>query len=188
MAAAGSPVDHPFQIPAYTPFPGTGNDEVLIDLWYEGADNLTVSLVNAAGTVLATAVRGVIAGACTGVGQAWIDARNVRDPDNEDNEVVISLVDAAGCGSPPAGGTLKVRVTGVAVPAGGRHDLWQISWLGGGKTTPFPSPAESRLVQQPGTSRFATTVGSYVTRDCFPTADPNRPITCLGTSAPIGAD
>jgi len=185
---AGLFVDHPFLVPSYSPIPGSGNDEALIDLWYEGPDRMTVSLVGPSGNVLATAPPGAFIGACTASGQVWLDARNLGDPDNGDNEVVISLSDATGCGTPPAGATLKVRVTGITVPAGGVHHLWEDSVLGtGAAVIRFTAPSESSVVGMPATARNVTTAGSYVTRDCFPTGDPNLPVNCLGTTAPIGA-
>src|SRR5882724_4896928 len=57
-ASVPVPIDHPFVIPAYSPAAGSNNDEIDFDLWYEGGDNLTVSLVDAGGSVLATAARG----------------------------------------------------------------------------------------------------------------------------------
>jgi len=182
---------HSFLVPSYTPASGAGNDAVLFDLWYEGPDSMTVGLVDPNDVTLATAAKGSSSGlVCTPSGGVTIDATNASDPDNGDCEVLITLSDTASCPTPtppPAGKTMKVRVTGVAVPAGGRYHLWTDGGLGpGGARVRFTPAVESTLVGMPGTSRQATTAGSYITRNCWPNADPNSGQTCFSTP-PIGS-
>ena len=189
-AVVGVSNDHPFAIPVYTPVPGPNNDELNFDLWYEGGDNLTVSVVDAGGLVLATAARGTKTGPiCTTSGAVTIDARNTTDPDDLDSEVSIVVVDDSVCvpaTPPPSGATLKLRVTGVGVPQGGHYHSWNVAALDSPSHCRFTTPIESSIVTIPGTSFNATSVGAYVTRDCWPNADPNTGTTCTATSEPIG--
>ncbi|MBI3450788.1 MAG: S8 family serine peptidase [Acidobacteria bacterium] len=186
-ASVGVALDHPFVIPPYTPAGGSNNDEIDFDLWYEGGDNLTVSLVDSGGTVLATAARGAKAGPiCTTSGQVTIDARNTTDPDNHDSEVEIFLLDSSACApvvAPPSGATMKIRVTGVGVPQGGHYHVWNVASLGNSFANVTFSPAnETSICAMPATSLYATTAGSYITRSCWPNADPNNPTTCRALS------
>jgi len=190
--AAGGTNDHPFQIPSYTPLSGAGNDAIYMDLWYEGGDDLTVGVLDPNGVLLASAARGTATGTvCTASGAVTIDATNTPDPDNLDSEVFIVLSDDGACSpvtAPPGGRTMKVRVTGVAAPLGGRYHIWSESLIGSsGSHIRFNPASESTLVGVPATSRHATSVGGYVTRSCWPNADPNSSgTTCFGISAAIG--
>jgi subtilisin family serine protease len=190
-ATPGVPIDHPFVIPSYVPAAGANNDEIDFDLWYKGGDNLTVALVDAAGAVLATAARGSKAGPlCTTSGAVTLDARNTTDPVNHDTEVVITILDSSSCSPatpPPPGATMKIRVTGVGVPQGGHYHVWNAASLGNAFPNVAFSPAvESSICAMPATSINATTAGSYVTRSCWPNADPNTLTTCRSISDSIG--
>lgn len=190
-AAVAVPNDHPFAIPAYAPLPGADNDEIDFDLWYEGGDDLTVSLLDPAGAVLATAARGVKAGpVCTTSGAVTIDALNTSDPDNLDSEVVIVIADAGACAPatpPPSAATMKVRVTGAGVAEGGHYHIWNAAALGTNvRNVRFTPAVESSIGSIPATSHHATSAGSYVTRNCWPNADPNSGTTCRSTSSSIG--
>ena len=196
VEAASSPGlvnDHPFLIPSYTPLSGADNDAIFADLWYEGGDSMTVSVLDAAGNVLAAAARGASSGLrCTSAGGIVVDATNVADPDNGDSEVFISIGDDGRCvpaTAPPPGQTLKVRVGGVAAPRGGVYHIWSEAYLGPNPTHITFAPAtESTLVGSPATARRVVALGAYVTRSCWPDADPNTAgPSCFATSAPIGA-
>jgi subtilisin family serine protease len=189
VASAGIANQHAFQIPAYTPDTGANNDTLYFDLWYEGDDDLTVSLIDANNVTLATAVRGALVAACTTSGRVSIDARNTGDPDNLDNEVSIVISDSSACvpvTPPPSNRTLTIQVTGVAVPEGGAYHLWTESDLGSGARARFVQGVESTTVSMPATANRALSVGAYWTRYCWPNADPGTGTTCVTCPPPNG--
>src|SRR5262249_20602824 len=61
LPAAGSSVSDTFQLPSFTPNGGADNDFFWIDLWYEGADALTVAIVTPTSGVVGAA-KGVDSG------------------------------------------------------------------------------------------------------------------------------
>ena len=190
IAVVGGSTTHAFTIPIYAPAKGPDNDTILFDLWYEGGDNLTVSVLDPDNVVLATATRGTSTAVCTTSGRVSIDALNTTDPDNLDSEVIISISDSSACKpkrpAPPSGQNMTIRVTGVAVPGGGAYDIWAASALGSGSVVRFTQPEESRTVLMPATSIRAMSVGGYFTRHCFPNADPGTGITCPPCPSPDG--
>lgn len=187
VAVAGVTSSHAFQVPAYTPATGSNNDSLYFDLWYEGQDDLTVSLLDANNVTLATAVKGALVAVCTTSGRVSIDARNTSDPDNFDNEVAIAVSDSSACvpaTPPPSNRTLTIRVTGVAVPDGGAFHIWTESELGSGAIARFVQGVESSTVAMPATAHRALSVGSYWTRYCWPNAAGGT--TCVTCPPPNG--
>jgi subtilisin family serine protease len=183
---------HSFDLPSYTPLSGAGNDLLFLDLWHDGADQITVRVLRDDGVPLASAITGSATGpVCTPEGAVTIDATNAPDPDNGDNQVLILLSDDGSCaGSPPPipGGTLQIEVEGIQTPGGGQYHLWSESYLGiFFSHIRFAAAVESTLVGSPACSLQAVSVGSYVTRQCWPNADPNSAgDTCFSLSAPVG--
>ena len=189
VAVVGGTNQHAFQIPAYTPATGSNNDSLYFDLWYEGNDDVTVSLIDANNVTLATAVRGDFVAVCTTSGRVSIDARNTSDPDNLDSEVSIAVSDSSACvpaTPPPSNRTLTIQVTGVAVPGGGAYHLWVESALGSGAMARFIQGVESSTVGMPATASRALSVGAYWTRYCWPNADPGTGTTCVTCPPPNG--
>jgi len=191
--------DHPFILPNYTPLGGSNNDIVFIDLWADGLagdpadDGFVTSITDSAGTPLASAASGVSSGlVCTPQGAITVDATNAPDPDNGSTEVLVTISDSSSCpGSPPppSGATLRVRVTSLASSQEIGYDMWSEALIGAfpAHISFFPSD-ESTLVDTPATARHATATGGYVTRACWPNADPNSSGTsCFPISAPVGS-
>jgi subtilisin family serine protease len=188
----GGTNDHVFQIPAYTPLPGPDNDAIYLDLWHEGGDALAVAVLDPNGSLLATAAAGSADGpVCTASGAVTLDARNTADADNGDGEILVVIADDGRCPSPappPPGRTMTLRVTGGSVPRGGGYHVWSESHLGAIPARIRFTPAtESTLVGIPATAARATSVGSYVSRTCWPNGDPNTGTTCWGVSPPAGS-
>lgn len=183
---------HPFDLPGYSPLDGADNDFLFLDIWHEGADAIVVSVRDAGGLLLASTGTGASSGlVCTPDGAILIDATNAPDPDNGDNEVFIIVSDDSACaGAPPPspGGTLQVEVEGALISGSGAYHIWSEAYLGPFLAhIRFQPSVESTLVGSPATSLHATSVGAYVTRQCWPNADPNTADpTCFSLSAPIG--
>src|SRR2546422_466154 len=73
LPAAGASISNTFPL-SYTPKSGADNDDVWIDLWYKGADSITVEIVSPTSIVVGAA-RGVDSGVvCTADGAVQVDA------------------------------------------------------------------------------------------------------------------
>ncbi len=152
---AGATVEVTFNVPPDDRSPDQ------IDLWYEGADRFRVSIVDAAGN--ATGVLNVgdaQAFPMPGGNTVRIDHRD-NDSQNGDKRIFITLIPG------PAGriraGNWRIRLVGVATPAGGRFD----GWIQRGRPTPrFLSPHvnAAATISTPGTASAVITAASYVTR------------------------
>ena len=152
---AGATVEITFNVPPDDRSPDQ------IDLWYEGADRFRVSIVDAAGN--ATGVLNVgdaQAFPMPGGNTVRIDHRD-NDLQNGDKRIFITLIPG------PAGriraGNWRIRLVGVATPAGGRFD----GWIQRGRPTPrFLSPHvnAAATISTPGTASAVITAASYVTR------------------------
>jgi subtilisin family serine protease len=151
-----------------SPIPGDGNDDILIDLWYEGEDNATIDILPPGGTPVVSAPRGVDTGIiCTTSGAIHIDASNVHDPENGDNEVFVEIVDSPSCTPAvvPAAGTWTIRVNTIEVGplGGGDFDAWNIGRARGSSGffnfSAFTLPGS---VSPPGTLKNGVTAGAYV--------------------------
>jgi subtilisin family serine protease len=132
-----------------------------IDLWYNGADEFRVSLVNPSGT--ATGEVGV------GIAQTFqlasgnsvrIDHRN-NDARNGDKRIFITIT--AGELNVIAAGNWTIRLLGLSCPGGGRFD----AWIQRGEVVPRflpPHVNSAATISTPGTARKIITAASYVTR------------------------
>ncbi|MCZ6695382.1 MAG: S8 family serine peptidase [Acidobacteria bacterium] len=174
-------------VPSYTPGPEVEDDVIWIDLWYEGAVDLSVQLTAPNG-VSVTAATGEDSGiVCTTAGAVWIDATNAPDPVNADNEVFMLILDDPGCDPviPPDDGTWTIRITPSIMPPGqGTFHIWNQATIGFGYIPMAAFNLESS-VSIPGTARHALTAGSYVAKDRWVNSTGGN--TCCPRSASVGA-
>ena len=150
---------------------GADNDFIWIDLWYSGADRVTVEMVSPGGAVV-SAAPGVDSGivcaeSASGTeGAVEIFATNVNDPVNGDNQVFIQISDSADClGIAPRAGTwtIRLRVNSVGTPPG-TFDLWNEADLGPQSFVTLSSFTLQKSVGIPGTSLHALTSGAYISK------------------------
>jgi hypothetical protein len=161
---AGGP-GHGLRIPSYQPIPGPENDAALLELWYDGADSVTIT-VRGPGGVAVSAATGDTAFVETGGGTVLIaNAYGGPSPLNGDHGAHIALVDVDET-SPPAAGLWTIQVTPNRTPAGGDYHLWLLGTtfhaeavigLEGGTTNRF-------LVGVPASAGRVLAVGAHVTR------------------------
>ncbi|HSH45648.1 MAG TPA: S8 family serine peptidase, partial [Longimicrobiales bacterium] len=119
---AGGP-GHGVVVPPYTPVPGAANDGLVLELWYEGADSLAITLRSPRGESI-TAVTGDSASlAGAGGAMSILNAVDGPAPGNGDHGAVLAILDFDAA-APPDSGRWEIEVAPVAVHAAGEYHLW----------------------------------------------------------------
>ncbi len=149
-----------FTISNYTPEPGSQNDFVLINMWYETFSGFSVTLITPNDIAIGPFAPGGSNGASgdfTGDGVIGIqNAVSGADPANGDFQCSIIVIDAGGV--VPMPGQWRVRIEGDAGP----FDAYIAAGTIGARFTNFVPP--TGFVAEPGTARNAITVGAYMTK------------------------
>jgi hypothetical protein len=174
--SAGATNTHVLSIPAYTPLPGTLNDDVEWWFWYKAGDSVTLTFcspsnptcTNAAqmlsSTTPASGAAGQFVYNITTSGTLIIDDTNSPLVPGGDRSFQVELDDQSG--NPPASGSWTVKVKGNSVTQGGHYDAW--IWRSEFGSTPlrasWASPDLTKLITIPGTAFNVTTVGGYMTK------------------------
>jgi subtilisin family serine protease len=165
IAAQGAVVDHGLRIPAYTPNPGSISDAAALELWYDGADELGVTIISPRGDSVAVAT-GDSAVVATPGGAIYVNnAAAGRNPENGDRQALIILFDSTEA-APPDTGLWTIRVRGDAIAASGEHHLWLVgaSFENPTRPTRLDPASNTHLVGSPGTATRAITAAAFVTR------------------------
>jgi subtilisin family serine protease len=174
--AAGGTNNHTFTIPVYTPLPGTFNDLIAINLWYQGGDSFTVTTLDP----VTTPCTGAQSYACStgtpfdGVGTTsgviLCDAPSGPEP-NGDRFMDLEVDDQLGVA--PCRGVWTVRVRGDVITQGGHYDLyiWFSSFGANQLFADWDSPDHSQVISMPGTANHVTTVGAYKTKQSWTSVD-----------------
>lgn len=145
-----------FTVPAST-------REVVIDVWYPGADRIDCAIVPPGGAATPTiSPPNTTTINLSNGNSAFVDA-DLDDPGNHDNRTFVRL--SRGTQTTVAAGTWTLRLTGTTI-ADGRWHAWIQRNSGSRFLAPFVNPAST--ISIPGTSRGVITVGSYVTRNGTP--------------------
>ncbi|MFW5947117.1 MAG: S8 family serine peptidase [Gemmatimonadota bacterium] len=155
---------HGVRIPAYTPRPGATNDAVLLELWYDGADSLSITVTSPRGDAVTVATGDTATLRTPGGAIAVMNALDGPSPTNGDHSAVIGMVDAEET-APPDTGLWQIDVQADAVHGPGVHHLWfagsslagTVPWLEGGTTNRY-------LVGAPGSADRVIAVGAHATR------------------------
>lgn len=157
-------------VPEYQPRSGARTNFVRLNLWYAGADRLTLSVVRPDGSSVSVAYGGEQL-EHSAAGGVYIDnASGGPNPQNGDNEAFVLIENFSGSG-PPATGEWLLRVTPVAAASGRPYHFW--IWdtsMGAHGTQGFTN---SHVVSSPGTARRTLTVGAYVSKVAWQAADGN---------------
>ncbi len=140
-----------------------GTREVVIDVWYAGADRINCAIVPPGGTTTAAVVPPNTTTINLSNGNtAFVDA-DLDDPDNHDNRTFVRL--SRGTQGAVAAGTWTLVLTATTVVDGRWH-----AWIQRNSSSRFLAPFVNRssTISIPGTSRAVITVGSYLTRNGTP--------------------
>ncbi|MBI4537913.1 MAG: S8 family serine peptidase [Gemmatimonadetes bacterium] len=159
---AGDSIVLVLRVPTYEEAAGASNDIALVDLWYEGADSLTVRVVRPDGSSL-TAPRGASAEDTAGAGVIEIEhASGGPSPLNGDVEVAIQIFDRNPA-RPPAAGDWRIIVLGRPQGAGAPFHAW-LAFTTLGAAELVEGWSNSHLISSPGNARRAVTVGAFSTK------------------------
>jgi len=156
----GVAVSQTLTIPSYTPNNGNGNDRVVLDLWYEGNDKLTLKVTSPNGHIV-TAPYGEYADQQTADGDVFIANLGGANPENGDVEAIVLIDDWTG--PAPQTGNWTITAEGTEIGANGEFQAWLAEDSAVGMTTPTLGGGGDNflLIGKPGGAYNAVTVGSY---------------------------
>ncbi len=174
-------------VPAYTKAPGTQNDYLLFSGWYEGDDQISLTIITPGGITIGPIVTG---SQSTGnsTNDGYVNAFNATTvPSNGDNEIYVEIFDAL-ANRAPASGTWQFRFTPVVLSTPGIVDMYLYSnHLGSGAALAkwVQGLAFGGVVGSPGSADSVITVGAHVTKDCWTAIDANT--YCWNPRPTVGA-
>ncbi len=189
LPAAGSSISNTFDL-SYTPKSGADNDDVWIDLWYKGADRVTLEIVSPMNIVVGAAP-GIDSGVvCTTDGAVQVIATKTPSPINGDNEVFVQIWDSSSCTpqNAPRNGRWTIRLTtNSTASVTPTFDLWNEADAGSLSFVSLTTSNLGKSVGIPGTSRHALTAGSYADKDRWINAAGLQTIATLSTVSGVGS-
>ena len=158
---------HELVVPGYEARAGMVNDAAVLELWYDGDDDLVVGVRAPSGELVARLEPGDSVIALSPEGAVFIDnAGQGRDPNNGDRMALISIFDAD-AEQPPVPGAWRIEVERVGGAGSGDYHLWLV---GTNLNTTLElatlqlGTTNTHLVALPGTAARLITVGAHVTR------------------------
>ncbi len=148
-----SGTDITFNIPAYTPHAGNGNDYALLDIWVDGSTSPSVT-VTLGGTTIGPVASGHSGSDAGSFGTVIIN-NATGGTTNEDKQILIQFDDQNG--TAPGSGDWTINISG---GSGTAH-----AWVGTSTmTAAFPGSDQSYSVGMPGTAEAAITVAAHKTK------------------------
>lgn len=156
---------HRVVIPAYQPLPGDGNDGALLELWYDGADSLAITVTSPQGASLTVATGDSASLDTNGGAIAVSNALDGPAPQNGDHGAIIGILDAREV-APPDSGRWTIQVNADAIHHTGVYHIWLVgSTFNGGAGTVLEGGTTNRyLVGIPATADRVIAVGAHVTK------------------------
>ena len=164
----GGPSTMTLTVPSYTRAPQTGNDYLLFSGWYEGADEITLTITSPNGITIGPVVPGSSTSADTNDG--FLNVNNATTaPLNGDHEIYIELFDQFSNKAPQTG-TWTFTFTPVSIASTGRVDMYISSnHLGSGSSLAMWSQGLvfGGVIGSPGTADSVICVAAHTTKDCW---------------------
>ncbi len=169
MSVAGGAQTMTLGVPTYVKNPGTGNDYLLFSGWYEGDDDLSLTIVSPGGTTF-----GPVASGTSLTGQSskegYLNIYNgTSSPSNGDHEIYVELFDAF-ANSAPKAGTWQFTFTPVSIGSTGRVDMYlYANRLGDGSALAMWALGldPEGVVGTPGDADSVLAVAAHTTKDCW---------------------
>lgn len=156
---------HGLRVPPYQPAPGPANDAALMEIWYDGADSVAITVRSPRGDAVTAATGDTVFFATPGGAVIIVNALDGPSPLNGDHSALIAILDAD-ADMPPDTGRWAIEVAPVAVHATGDYHLWLVGSsfaaetvvaLEGGTTNRY-------LVGVPASADRVLAAGAHVTR------------------------
>jgi len=166
-----------FNVPAYTAAAGANNDYVVIDAYYNGSANMTVTLTSPGPTpvIVGPIAKGLNgANAASLAGNMYVENGFTASPSGATN-IFIQVYDSNSARTPRVG-VWTVTLTPVATVASTECDLWLSDFHLGtaGTAATFTSDAENaELVGTPGTGNSIISVAAFTSKQSWPSIDTN---------------
>jgi minor extracellular serine protease Vpr len=160
-------------VPTYTRNAGTSNDFILFTGWYDGFDQMSLTIISPTGITI-----GPIAPGTQSTGNnttdGYINAYNATTaPSNGDNEIYVEIFDSL-ANRAPRSGTWEFRFTPISLVSPGIVDMyaWQAQL---GAAGALPKWAQGLVfggvIGSPGAADSVVAVGAHVTKDCWLSID-----------------
>lgn len=172
---AGASGEISFELPAYTTEPGSGNDHLVLDGWYQGNSQVAITLVTPRNETIGPVAYGRYLAQNTPSGQILVwngyydnggEIISGPNPYNGDKEIIVEISD--GAGTPPATGVWGIRLSGKSDAV----DFWIASKT---MSASFKNNVSSRMtLTVPATSKKVISVGAYTTRKTWRDLDGNN--------------
>jgi minor extracellular serine protease Vpr len=177
LVPPGGPQTVTFTVPTYTPNGGGVNDLVILDCYYNGSDNMQVTLTSPGPTPITVGPinKGANGGnAASLAGNIYVENGFTPSPSGDAN-VFIQIYDSSSS-RPPRAGVWTITLTPVSTTASTQLDLWHSEFqLGSAGLQPvFSSDVdEAELVGSPGCASDIIAVAAYTTKTSWPSIDNN---------------
>ena len=175
---SGQAVDITFPLPDTGFATGWGSD--LLEAWYDGGSEVCLTLTSPNGHSVGPICPGApLADVETPDG--CLAVSNAPLHEDGDNHALLYVGGPnVGCGNPASPGTWTITADASGGGPGTRFDIWATTG-----STEFDPPfgGTDRTIAEPGTSPGVITVGSYVTKSCWPASDGeycNEPLPQVG--------
>ncbi len=131
----GIPTSHTLVVPTYgAPNPGRGDDRLLVDVWYDGHDEVDIAVTSPNGHTV-TAAYGAFADFPTGDGDIFIANMGSTNPGNGDVQAIIVVDDWSG--NAPVAGNWTLTLTGSSVQGKAKYDAYLLDESRVGSVTPY---------------------------------------------------
>jgi minor extracellular serine protease Vpr len=188
----GSPATMTLGVPVYTAAGGPANDFMLFTGWYEGSDQISVTVISPNGFTVGPVAPG--ANASLNSQDGFINLFNdTTDPPNGDREIYLEVYDATANRSPEPG-TWQFLFTPISIGSTGRVDMYTFGvGLGNGGALPrwVQGLIEEGVIGSPGSADSVITVGAHTTKECWDSIDGDgycwTPLQPLQTIAPFSS-
>jgi subtilisin family serine protease len=163
------------------------NDFIWMDLWYNGGDSFTISIIAPDASTVSASTGNDSGVVCTTAGAIQIDATNAPDPANGDNEAFIQIWDSSSCDPvvEPMSGSWTIEIQPDFVGGSGEpFDLWNEATARGRSYVVLTDFSLDKTLNTPATGRNYLTVGSWVSKDQWTNANdpPTTTGPCCGTT------
>jgi hypothetical protein len=156
-------------IPSYTKNSGPANDYLLFTGWYEGADQMAVTVIGPSGATVGPVAPGT-SSTNNNTQDGYLGVFNgTTTPANGDHEIYIELYDSQ-ANKAPAVGTWQFVLTPISITSTGRFDMWIYSNTLGATSAPAQwvnGLAPNTLVGTPATADSVIAVAAHVTKNCW---------------------